>query len=321
MAATSHRKLVWVGFLIPPAWIALLITTSLGDAWAAWWSGDSTMDMRLGWWPMLIWSRIGKVLQLLAGLAVILDLIDLDRLRRFAVKLDRRGRDLSHLAPIERYRATVYGVREELADCLVHTKTLGARGGATLDISSLRVKPHLSVSEETEDMLDTVDVPELLSRMHAEAAKEGWRGAELTRSVRGRIDMFLAGHLGPGERGWSGKVAYQFQASSSIFGLFGVLAAVAVTAAVTLALASTALSNWISASIALAVFVVSVTIGILPLEDWRLGGSLLAAWRSGCARILCLFADVIGTARPGHVFRWVALWFFLAGMHFDLLAS
>lgn len=170
-------------------------------------------------------------------------------------------------------------------------------------------------------ILGKVDVPELLSRVHAEAAKEGWRGAELTWRVRERIDSFLAGQFGPGERGWSSKVAYQFQARSSIFGILGMTVALAVTAAVGMLLTSTALSGRISAPIVLAVFIVSVPIGVLPLDDWRLGGSLLAAWRSGCARILRLFAEMIGIARPGHVFRWVALWLFLAGMHFDLLAS
>ncbi|RAO27903.1 hypothetical protein PSN13_05791 [Micromonospora saelicesensis] len=321
MALTPRQKLVRAGFLIPLAYFVLLITTSLGDVWAAWWSGDSTADIRLWWWPMLIWSRLGKSLQLLAGLTVILDLIDLDKLRQFAVKLDRRGRDLSLLAPIERHRAKVYGVREELAGCIVDTKTLAARGGATLDISSLRVKPSLTVSEATTNMLSTVDVPELLSRIHAEAAKEGWSGAKLTRRVRARIDSFLAGQLGPGEQGWSGEVAYQFRARSSIFGIFGLVVAVVLTAAVSVALTSTTLSGWISAPIAIAVFFVSVTIGILPFDDWRLGGSLLAAWRLGCARVLCLFADMIGITRPGHVFRWVALLLFLAGMHFDLLAA
>ncbi|MEO3747736.1 hypothetical protein [Plantactinospora sp. B5E13] len=321
MAATADRKLAWACLLFLLAYFMLLIMTNLGDVWAAWWSGKSTMNMRLWSCPMLIWSRIGKGLQLLAGLAVILDLINLDRLRRSAVKLDRRGRELSLLAPVERYRARVYGVREELAACIVEMKYLGARGGATVDISSLRVKPSITVSEETANLVGKADVAELLSRLHAEAAKEEWSGAELSRYIRERIDSFLAGQFGPGGRGWSSEVAYRFRARSSIFGLLGLQMAMLATVAVGMALASTALSRWISVPIVVAVFFVSVTIGALPLEDWRLGGSLLAAWHSGCARILCLFADVIGIARPGHKFRWMALWLFLAGMHFDLLAS
>ncbi|MEU8209469.1 hypothetical protein AB0B85_09740 [Micromonospora sp. NPDC049044] len=322
MAVISRRKLVWGGVLfLLLAYVVLLTTTTLGTVWAAWWSGKSTTDMRLWWWPMLFWSRLGKGIQLLAGLVVILDVIDLDRLRRSAVTLDSRGRALHLLAPIERHRAKVYGVREELTRCLVDMKYLAARGGVTLDISSLRAEPSLAVSEETANLLGAVDVAETLRRMHAEAAKQGWRGAELTRRVHERIDTFLADQFGPGERGWSGTVAHQFQARTTFFGIIGLMVALAVTTTVTMVLISTTLSEWITASIAIVVFLVSVPIGVLPMEDWRLGGSLLAAWRSGCARILSFFAEMIGTARPGHVFRWMALWLFLAGMHFDLLAS
>ncbi|MEU4335076.1 hypothetical protein AB0F59_10645 [Micromonospora lupini] len=322
MAATSRRKLVWAGFLLLLllTYVVLLITTSLGTVWVAWWSGESTMDLRLWWWPMLCWSRAGKGIQLIAGLVVILDLIDVNRLRQSAVKLDQRGRDLDLLAPIERHRAEVYGVREQLAECVVDAKYVAVRGKA-FDVSSLRTKPNHTVSEEMSGLLGNDVVAELLRRVHAEAAKEGWKGEKLTWRVRDRIDSFLGEQLGPGERGWSGKVAHQFRASSSAFGILGVVVAIAVTVAVGMALASTTLSGWISASITFIVFLLSVPIGLLPMEDWRLGGSLLAAWRSGCARILHAFAKLIGIARPGHVFRWMALWLFLAGMHFDLLAS
>ncbi|MEU7611460.1 hypothetical protein [Micromonospora sp. NPDC049204] len=322
MAATSRRKLVWAGFLLLVlTYVVSLITTSLGAVWAAWWSGESTMDMRLWWWPMLCWSRVGKGIQLVAGLVVILDLIDLKRLGRSAAQLDRRGRDLNRRAPIERHRAKVFGVREELARCVVDQKYLAARGGKTLDTSSLRATPSLTVSEETANLVGDVDVADLLSRVHAEAAEEGWRGANLQWHVRDRIDSFLGEQLGPGERGWSGEVAHQFQARSTTVGLIGLVAAIAVNAAVVTALLSTTLSGWISVPVMLVVLLVSVPLGVSPMDDWRLSGSLLAAWRSGCARILRLFAWVIGIARPGHVFRWAALFLFLAGMHFDLLAS
>ncbi|MEU4474895.1 hypothetical protein [Micromonospora sp. NPDC023888] len=321
MAATSRRKLVWAGLLLLTlAYVVSLVTTSLGAVWAAWWSGESTMSMRLWWWPMLCWSRLGKVIQLVAGLVVILDLIDLKRLGRSAANLDRRGRGLNRLAPIERHRAKVYGVREELAECIVDAKAVAARGIA-IDTSSPRATPSLTVSEETANLLGNVDVGDFLSRVHAEAAKEGWRGANLKWHVRDRIDSFLGEQLGTGERGWSGEVAHQFQARSNTFGLIGLVAAAAVNAAVIRALLSTTLSGWISVPIMLVVLLVSVPLGVSLIDDSRLSGPLLAAWRSGCARILRLFAGVIGIARPGHVFRWAALFLFLAGMHFDLLAS
>ncbi|MFF0155083.1 hypothetical protein [Micromonospora sp. NPDC005203] len=322
MAATSRRKLVWAGFLLLIlTYVVSLVTTSLGAVWAAWWSGESTMDMRLWWWPMLRWSRVGKGVQLVAGLVVILDLIDLERLGRSAAQLDRRGRDLDRRAPLERHRAKMFGVREELARCIVDQRYLAARGGKTLDTSSLRATPSVTVSEETADLLGTVDVAELLRRVHAEAATGGWRGAHLQWHVRNRIDSFLGEHLGPGERRWSGEVAHQFQARSTTFGLIGLVAAMAVNAAVITALLATTLSGWISVPIMLVVLLVSVPLGVSPMGDWRLSGSLLAAWRSGCARILRRCATVIGIARPGHAFRWAALFLFLAGMHFDLLAS
>ncbi|WP_285644460.1 hypothetical protein [Lentzea sp. NBRC 102530] len=64
--------------------------------WSRWASGEKVDDARLWGWPMLAWGRTGKLLQFAAGLAVILDLIEPKRLRKFGTRLrDQSWRQLA----------------------------------------------------------------------------------------------------------------------------------------------------------------------------------------------------------------------------------
>jgi hypothetical protein len=79
------------------------------QAWSLWLDGKPTTDLRMWGEPMLVWGRVGKVLQFLGALTVIVDIIGPDRLRRF-------GQDL---------RSETGVVRRILAVLLVLRSTLG----------------------------------------------------------------------------------------------------------------------------------------------------------------------------------------------------
>jgi hypothetical protein len=64
--------------------------------WGRWLSGEKVDDARLWGLPMLAWGRTGKLLQFAAGLTVILDLIEPERLRKFGTRLrDQSWRQLA----------------------------------------------------------------------------------------------------------------------------------------------------------------------------------------------------------------------------------
>jgi hypothetical protein len=59
----------------------------LWDLWSNWWSGQQLSGAQLWGWPLVAWGRLGKVLQFLAGLTIVLDLIGPDPLRAFGRRL------------------------------------------------------------------------------------------------------------------------------------------------------------------------------------------------------------------------------------------
>lgn len=59
----------------------VVLSPELVTAWRAWWSGASVGDYPLWGFDVTFWGRLGKGLQFLAGLVVILDLLSPNRLR------------------------------------------------------------------------------------------------------------------------------------------------------------------------------------------------------------------------------------------------
>ncbi|WP_166664541.1 hypothetical protein [Actinophytocola oryzae] len=45
------------------------------EAWRTWWTGANVNKFELWGLPVPVWARVGKVLQFMAGLAIVLDLI------------------------------------------------------------------------------------------------------------------------------------------------------------------------------------------------------------------------------------------------------
>lgn len=94
----SKRAFGWTLFGAGAAAVVFVIVgghvgTVVGDPlrlWSRWASGEKVDDARLWGWPMLAWGRTGKLLQFAAGLTVILDLAEPDRLRDFGTWLRRK---------------------------------------------------------------------------------------------------------------------------------------------------------------------------------------------------------------------------------------
>lgn len=59
----------------------------LFDAWRLWWEGHSVLDLELWGLEITWWGRIGKVLQFVGALTVVLDIIGPERLLAFGDSL------------------------------------------------------------------------------------------------------------------------------------------------------------------------------------------------------------------------------------------
>ncbi|NJP35847.1 hypothetical protein [Micromonospora thermarum] len=75
----TRRRGALVGAVTAGVVVGVAVSTDYADAWAAWFAGSAT-GRTLWSLPVPWWGRVGKVLQFVAGLAVILDLIGPSRL-------------------------------------------------------------------------------------------------------------------------------------------------------------------------------------------------------------------------------------------------
>ncbi|MFG1926835.1 hypothetical protein [Cryptosporangium sp. NPDC048952] len=88
-----------------------LVSGQFIDAWQIWLSGKEVADAPLWGKTVLFWARAGKLLQFIAGLVVIIDLIGPEALRAHADRMKSR-----RLVWLTRFRAGVAGLRESFAE-------------------------------------------------------------------------------------------------------------------------------------------------------------------------------------------------------------
>ncbi|WP_157252183.1 hypothetical protein [Nonomuraea typhae] len=125
----------------------------LTDVLATWLAGSETKDARLGFAPMLWWGRIGKGLQFIAGLAVLLDLIPAETLRKVG---ERAGKRLQDIDPRISERRSVYeflAAENWLREHVITTPVvLGprneARRGSPMLAKIARVPPESPFSQQ-----------------------------------------------------------------------------------------------------------------------------------------------------------------------------
>jgi len=87
-AAIARRVAVWLLFLLSVIAVGVVwmrrgsIVAPYLDAWSQW-AAESTVRRPLWGTSMLRWGRVGKLLEFVGGLAVVLDLVKTESLRRF----------------------------------------------------------------------------------------------------------------------------------------------------------------------------------------------------------------------------------------------
>jgi hypothetical protein len=291
--------------------------SDLLQAWGVWLDGQPTSALTLGGWPMPRWGRAGKLLQFLGGLIVLLDLADADKLRdrgEFAAFRWRELRD--SVRRIREHRDSVH-VAGRLFDRL--TVSVGRRGKP----KHLELRPgHAPM--ELEQAFDRTECSKLFREIVAKVPtahshEPGTHGPERhlcheqITFIRGEIDKFLRYRMQPDQV----KGASETAGPRTIAQLAG--AVVFMVVAIPLALRLTGDPDRVRATlIAAAAF--GAAWKLLGRFDWL--ALLGLAVMSG---LPILFHRTVGflfaRKRPGHHLRWLAFAVFVAGFHFDLLAS
>jgi len=69
---------------------------SYWEAWSLWFNGQPTENLRMWGQPMLVWGRVGKSLQVIGALTVIIDIIGPVRIQRFGESLSAQDTRVRH---------------------------------------------------------------------------------------------------------------------------------------------------------------------------------------------------------------------------------
>lgn len=62
---------------------------NLLEAWRLWFDGQQIIDIKLGWWSILWWGRIGKILGGFGIIGLILEIIGATMLQQFGARMRR----------------------------------------------------------------------------------------------------------------------------------------------------------------------------------------------------------------------------------------
>jgi hypothetical protein len=286
-------------------------------AWGVWLDGLPTSGLTLAGWPMPYWGRSGKLLQFLGGLIVLLDLADAEKLRERGDFAGFRWRELrDSVSRIREHRDSVH-VADRLFDRL--TVSVGRRG-----------KPkHLELRQghapmELERAFDRTECSKLFREIVAKVPTAHSHDPELhgperhlcsdqMRFIRRELDKFLRYRMQPDQVRGAAETA-----GPRVIAQFAG-AVVFMVVAIPVALLLTGDPDRIRATL-IGLFALGLAWKLLGRFDWP--ALLGLAVMSG---LPILFHRAVGflfaRKRPGHHLRWIAFAVFVAGFHFDLLAS
>lgn len=288
-----------------------LFNDELQRAWRIWWTGQKLAETQQLWGiSMLWWSRIGKILQVCAGLLVVIDLFSPDKLRargvaarenlkagrdnwrqlRAARKLVKLHTALFHivLAPASRRHAFMPRIRHRN----YFSPALSRFPRADLEAFAATVREDLALSGRLTAGLVDFDGQDNVSNL---------------------ADAFLREHLSPEEIELLNRKRSEIVRGRLASAVAFILIALALNRISTQVQAWEQMLLWASGAMAVAT----------ALNYSNSFGALSVAWLRSAPLVPLLgtTAAILDRTRPGHVLRWLAFVLFAVGAHFDLLAS
>ncbi|MEV4824453.1 hypothetical protein [Micromonospora sp. NPDC049274] len=288
------------------------IMSDYGDVVAAWLAGKPTSGLRLWVLTMFWWGRVGKILQFVAALVAIVDLLSPTWLRarqdsaemRARLALTRGGRR-QQLRRIMIRRAAIRD------DFFIHWVHAHGRTHAHMTFSLVR-EPPARVPQGLNLSLDAYQdhhrrIIDRVADEHSCSDPHKSPCSEQQRYLKHAIDELLAGQLPPSQRH---LVAHaEVTAAGGSFGWIGIGFALAVVGGLT-------------HSLLLAVVGIGIVpIGWLPFQVRLWGITQWHRLRGRLERILGQEMTASPESQPFRRLRLLALLLFIVGVHFDLLAS
>lgn len=276
-----------------------------GAVWSAWWSGRQTTTVPLCGLPMLWWGRVGKLLQFVAGLAVVLDLVEPERLRAVGT---RAGDRLAALrVEVDKRKVAIRLVRLEqwLSDNIVSVAEVPGGMGTTLVVES--------ATERESVPADSPFTVAEYQRLRAEfLAEHKGRLEDSAPALAQRVRAFMLAHLDPEDAQLLAARGDRVINAQAL--LLVVLAAGIVVSIVLLP---------VRPMIILIMAFALLCFAVLPPSRARdrLFGSWLFLLYAPVRLVSEFLAGALDQAKPGHVLRWIAFWLFIAGFSLDLLSS
>ncbi|MEQ4717850.1 hypothetical protein [Nonomuraea sp. B19D2] len=277
--------------------------------WGLWLAGKPVDTLPLFWdIPVLIWGRIGKVLQFAAGLVAIIDLLDHHKLRATGRQAGRRLRERRAQQQLKLRSHRLLALRRKLYDSFIDVQPVGGLFGDPVlflntrpptdfgPVASFAPKDYLGFRERVLAGLD-VRTGGGLSKKEAE-------------QIREQVDVFLKDHLPPED------IALSEQSERKWGGL---------TTLVCVALLGSVVYHWMAGPMLELMLLHGVLIaGFLTLLSPA--GPYVAALPGLAREVPALLAGYLAThlldrTHPLHAFRKIAVVLFIIGFGLDLLAS
>ncbi|MEU0549966.1 hypothetical protein [Micromonospora sp. NPDC005979] len=292
--------------------------------WLAWSDGQQVNSQPLGPWTVLIWGRAGKLMQFVAGLVVVVDLLDPEKLRgkgRVASRSIRAHRALLR-RQVEVRSLLDLEVRafKGLTELRFHTtdSTDGASFGTYLRREPPTAGPgHPFTNATYQQLWRDVGLALPESQYYLVDTTNPNVRAVMEREIRNCMQRVLpyevfAALLATTRRVRRLKVAVWFA---------GLLLGFVIPA--------TTMTDVPSLGDLLLVFAVACLVILTGMfadavAAWFTTGLVLVPHVVRSLPALAagtVLAGVLDKSRPLHVLRWLALLLFVVGFHFDLLAS
>jgi hypothetical protein len=283
--------------------------------WGVWSHGDATGHLRLWGLSVLWWGRIGKLLEFIAGLAVVLDLLDVNKMREFGERAGDRWQKYSDSFRLIRV-FKVHRLSQRIFRSLLGSYEEGTGRGQVIMISYLLAAPQELREPELADGRALAhlqhDLLRLLEKEPWESPRKAWRAVYPT------IFEFLSTTL-PTESRISSYVMCKWAQWCDTIGdsMFTALFFSPIVLGTLASLVHLPENTW-GASVVGALGAVSfLSITILDYLIFHLMSATLAP----TAIAARLAAMILARKRPGYPLKWTAFAIFIVGFQFDLVSS
>lgn len=288
----------------------VVIVAPARHLWAQWFAGKSVDALPLYWdIPVLIWGRVGKVLQFAAGLAVTIDLLDPDKLRATGRQAGQRlqQRRAQRQRSLRPHRLSA--LRRRLYDSFVDVRPVvgGGVGDAVVSLNTRLPTEFGPVASFTlEDYLGFRE--RVLTGLDVRA--DGQLSREQTDQIDKQVTAFFKEHLSPEDKTLHERSEKKWERWCALVG-------VALLGSIVYYLITDFSLEWI----ALHYVLVAGFFSLMPPV-----GAYVTALPGLAREVPALVAGHLAThlldrTRPLHAFRKIALVLFIIGFGLDLLAS